>query len=191
MARLIYTALMSLDGFIADEDGQFDWAMPDDDVHHFINNLMRPIGTYLYGRKLYEVMVAWETMDSDPDQPRAILDFAGIWQHANKVVYSRTLESVASSRTRIEPEFNPEAVREMKSLSGQDMAIGGPDLAASAFRHGLIDECHIFIAPVIVGGGKRGLPDTGRLDLQLVDERRFGNGMVYLHHRAEVRGQSG
>jgi dihydrofolate reductase len=183
MAGLVYSALMSLDGYVADERGNFDWAVPSDEVHAFVNDLIRPIGTHLYGRRLYEVMRAWETMDTLPDQPAVVLDFAALWQAADKVVYSRTLETVSTARTRLVRTFDPEEVRRMKDTSERDLLIGGPELAAHAFEAGLIDDVHLFLAPVIVGGGTRALPDRVRLDLELVDERRFANGMVYVHHR--------
>ena len=182
MAKLIYSAITSLDGYVADEDGYFDWAEPDEEVHTFINDLERPVGTYLYGRRMYEVMVEWETM-SLADQPRVIQDFAEIWQAADKIVYSKTLETVSSARTRIERGFNPEAVRQMKAATGRDLVVGGPDLAAQAIKAGTVDEYHLFIAPSVVGGGKRSLPDNVRLTLELLDERRFANGMVYLRYR--------
>jgi dihydrofolate reductase len=183
MAKLIYSALSSLDGYIADENGNFDWAAPDEEVHAFVNDLQRPVGTYLYGRRLYEVMVAWETPDTFADQQPVLLDFAELWQAADKVVYSRTLEEVSSARTRIERDFDPDAVRQMKASAGRDLTVGGPDLAAQAFRAGLVDECQLFLTPVIVGGGKRALPDKARVELELLDERRFGNGVVYLRYR--------
>jgi dihydrofolate reductase len=183
MARLVYSALTSLDGYVADERGNFDWAVPSDEVHAFVNDLQRSIGTHLYGRRLYEVMRAWETMDTLPDQPAVVLDFAAIWQAADKVVYSRTLESVSTARTRLERAFDPEEVRRMKGTSEHDLLIGGPELAAHAFEAGLVDDVHLFLSPVIVGGGTRALPDRVRLDLELVDERRFANGTVYMHHR--------
>ena len=183
MARLIYAALTSLDGYVADENRTFDWAMPSDEVHAFVNDLQRPIGTHLYGRRLYEVMRAWETMDTLPDQPAVVLDFAAVWQAADKVVYSRTLEAVSTARTRLERRFDPEEVRRMKSASESDLLIGGPELAAHAFAADLVDDVHLFLSPVIVGGGTRALPDHVRLDLELVDEHRFGNGTVYMHHR--------
>ena len=183
MANLIYTAIASLDGYIADENGNFDWAAPDEEVHAFVNDLQRPVGTYLYGRRLYEVMVAWETPDTFADQQPVLLDFAELWQAADKVVYSRTLEEVSSARTRIERDFDPDAVRQMKASAGRDLTVGGPDLAAQAFRAGLVDECQLFLTPVIVGGGKRALPDKARVELELLDERRFGNGVVYLRYR--------
>jgi dihydrofolate reductase len=186
MAKLIYSAIASLDGYVADEDGNFDWAEPDEEVHTFVNDLERPVGTYLYGRRLYEVMVAWETMHTRADQPHVIQDFAELWQAADKIVYSRTLETVSSARTRIERDFDPEAVRKMKASAGSDITVGGPDLAAQAFKAGLVDECHLFVAPMVVGGGKRSLPDNVRLKLELLDERRFGSGMVYLRYRTRT-----
>jgi dihydrofolate reductase len=183
MARLIYTALCSLDGFVADADGNFGWAKPDEEVHAFVNDLERPFGTHLYGRRLYEVLVAWETMDQRPDQPQVILDFARIWQAADKIVYSRTLEKVSSARTRIEREFDPDAVRELKTTAERDLLIGGPELAGEAIRAGLVDEYQLFLAPAIVGRGKRVLSDDVRLDLELLDERRFASGFVYLSYR--------
>jgi len=184
MARLIYSVLMSLDGYIADEAGTFDWAEPSEEVHRFVNDLERPIGTYLYGRRMYEVMSAWETMHEIPDQPPFILDYAAIWHAADKVVYSRTLETVSTARTSLERAFDPDAVRRMKTDQASDLSIGGPGLAAAAFEAGLVDELHLFVSPIVVGGGTRALPDHVRLELDLVEERRFGNGLVYLHHRA-------
>jgi dihydrofolate reductase len=183
MAKLIYSVLSSLDGYIADENGNFDWAAPDEEVHTFVNDLERPVGTYLYGRRMYELMVAWETPDTFADQRPVMLDFAELWQAADKVVYSRTLEEVSSARTRIERAFDPDAVRQMKASAGRDITVGGPDLAAQAFRAGLVDECQLFLTPIIVGGGKRALPDKARVKLELLDERRFGNGVVYLGYR--------
>jgi dihydrofolate reductase len=183
--ELIYLAIASLDGYVADEHGNFDWAVPDEEVHAFVNELERPVGTYLYGRRLYEVMLAWETGDL-ADQPTSIRDFAEIWRAADKVVYSRTLEAAASARTRIERDFEPEAVRQLKAAAVRDLVVGGPDLAAHAFAAGLVDECHLFLAPIVVGGGKRLLPDDVRLPLELPDERRFGNGMVYLRYRTRT-----
>jgi dihydrofolate reductase len=182
MAKLIYATISSLDGYVADESGKFDWAKPDEEVHAFVNDLERPVGTHLYGRRLYEVLVAWETMDERPDQPQVILDFAQIWQAADKIVYSRTLETVSSAKTRIEREFDPETVRELKATSERDLLIGGPELAAEAIRAGLVDEYHLVVAPVVVGGGKRALPDGVRVDLELLDERRFASGFVYLRY---------
>jgi dihydrofolate reductase len=183
VAKLIYSAITSLDGYVADEDGKFDWAAPDEEVHSFVNDLERLVGTYLYGRRLYEVMVAWETMDTVPDQPSVVRDYAAIWQAADKIVYSKTLETVSSARTRLERAFDPESVREMKASAGQDISVGGPDLAAQAIEAGLVDELHLFLTPIVVGGGKQSLPDNVRMKLELVDERRFGNGVVHLHYR--------
>ncbi len=183
MAKLIYSAITSLDGYVADEDGNFDWAAPDEDVHRFVNDLERPVGTYLYGRRMYEVMVYWETAHTLADQPPFIQDFAELWQAADKIVYSKTLEKVSSARTRIERRFDPEAVRQLKARTGRDLTVGGPDLAAQAIKAGLVDEFHLFLTPVVVGGGKQSLPDDVRLELELLDERRFGNGVVYLHYR--------
>jgi dihydrofolate reductase len=183
MAKLIYSAITSLDGYVADEDGNFDWAAPDEEVHTFVNDLERPIGTYLYGRRMYDVMVAWETMPTDAKQPPFERDFAEIWQAADKIVYSRTLQTASSARTRIERDFDPEAVRQMKASAGRDISVGGPDLAAQAIKAGLVDEYHLFITPIMVGGGKRSFPDHFRLKLELLDERRFGNGVVHLRYR--------
>ena len=183
MAKLIYSAIMSLDGYIADEDGSFDWAVPDEEVHAFINDLERPVGTYLYGRRMYEMMVGWETDPSIAEQSPLMRDFAEIWRAADKVVYSRTLEEASTSKTRMERDFDPETVRRLKASTGRDLTVSGPDLATHAFRAGLVDECDLFLAPVVVGGGKRALPEGVRVGLELLDERRFGNGMVYLRHR--------
>ena len=182
MAKLIYSAIMSLDGYIADEQGNFDWAAPDEEVHRFVNDLERPVGTYLYGRRMYEVMAAWETMGT-PDQPPVILDFARIWQAADKIVYSSTLESVSSARTRIERRFDPEAVRQLKATTGADISVGGEVGAAEAIQAGLVDEYHLFLTPTVVGGGNQALPDHLRLDLDLQDERRFASGVVFLRYR--------
>jgi dihydrofolate reductase len=184
MAKLIYSSISSLDGYVADEDGNFDWAAPDEEVHAFINDLDRPFGTYLYGRRMYETMVVWETDPTLTEQSPLMEDFAQIWQAADKIIYSRTLEAVYTARTRIERDFDPEAVRQMKTLAERDLIVGGPELAAQAFEAGLVDECHLFLAPVVVGSGKRSLPDNVRLDLELLDERRFVSGMVYLYYRA-------
>jgi dihydrofolate reductase len=186
MAKLIYSAIASLDSYVADEDGNFDWAVPDEEVHTFINDLDRPVGTYLYGRRMYETMAGWENDHSLAEQSPLMRDFAELWQAANKIVYSGTLEAVSTARTRIEREFDPEAVRKMKASAGRDMIVGGPDLAAQAFRAGLVDECHLFVAPIVVGGGKRSLPDDVCVKLELLGERRFGNGMVYLHYRTRT-----
>jgi len=185
MAKLIYSAITSLDGFVADRDGNFDWAAPDEEVHTFVNDLERPIGTYLYGRRMYEVMADWETAHTLADQPAVIQDFAKIWRAADKVVYSRTLGTVSSARTRIERVFDPEAVRQMKASATRDISVGGPDLAAQAIKAGLVDECHLFIAPIMVGGGKQSLPGV-RMNCELLDVRGFGNGVVHLHFRTRT-----
>jgi dihydrofolate reductase len=183
MARLIYSAIASLDGYIADERGDFDWAAPDEEVHAFVNDLERQIGTYLYGRRMYDVMVAWETMDTGADQPSVIRDYAGIWRAADKIVYSRTLERVRSARTRIARDFDPEVIRQMKANAERDISVGGPDLAAQALKAGIVDEIHLFLTSILVGGGTQTLPDHVRLKLELLDERRFSSGVVHLHYR--------
>ena len=183
MAKLIYTAIASLDGYVADESGNFDWAAPDEEVHAFVNDLERDVGTYLYGRRMYETMVYWETADAIPDQPPVILDFANIWRRADKVVYSRTLERTQSERTRIVREFEPDDVRRLKASSQRDITIGGPHLAAAALSAHLVDELQLFFAPVIVGNGNRALPDHVHLEARLVDTRRFQSGFVYLEYR--------
>ncbi|MGH2370004.1 MAG: dihydrofolate reductase family protein, partial [Chloroflexota bacterium] len=168
MAKLLYSAITALDGYVADEDGTFDWAAPDEVVHTFINDLERPVGTYLYGRRMYEVMISWETAHTLADQPAFLQDFAELWQAADKIVYSKTLQTVSSARTRIERDFDPAAVQQMKAMAGRDLTVGGPDLAAQAIKAGLVDECHLFVAPIVVGGGKQFLPDTVRLKLELL-----------------------
>ncbi len=186
VAKLVYSAIASLDGYVADEEGNFEWAVPDEEVHTFINDLDRPVGTDLYGRRMYEMTVGWETDHTLADRSPLMRDFAQIWQAADKIVYSGTLEAVPTARTRIARDFDPEAVRQMKASAGRDMIVGGPDLAAQAFQAGLVDEWHLFVAPMVVGGGKRSLPDDVRLQLELLAERRFGNGMVYLHYRTRT-----
>lgn len=185
MAQLIYSAISSLDGFIEDRDGNFDWAMPDEEVHRFINNLERNAGTYLYGRRMYEIMTVWETDPNLAADSPLTQDFAQVWQAADKIVYSKTLTAASTRKTRIERNFDPEAIRQLKKTAQHDIAIGGPDLAAHAFRSGLIDECHLFLAPIVVGGGKPALPDNVRLELELLEERRFDNGMVFLRYRTK------
>jgi dihydrofolate reductase len=186
VAKLIYSAIASLDGYVADEDGNFDWAVPDEEVHAFINDLDRPVGTYLYGRRMYETMVGWETDPTLADRSPLMRDFAQIWRAADKIVYSRTLERVISARTRIERDFDPEAVRRMKAAAGRDLIVGGPDLAAHAIKAGLVDEWHLFVTPIVVGGGKRSIPDNVRVKLELLDERRFKGGVVYLYYRTRT-----
>jgi len=181
MAKLIYSAIASLDSFVADEDGRFDWAEPDEEVHTFVNDHQRSVGTYLYGRRMYEVMGAWESPDAVADRPSYVRDYAEIWQAADKIVYSTTLTTVSTARTRIERDFDPETVRELKASAEADISVGGADLAAHAFRAGLVDECHLFVAPAVVGGGTRLFPNV-RAMLELVDERRFSNGTVHLRY---------
>jgi dihydrofolate reductase len=183
MAKLIYSAITSLDGYVADKNGNFDWAMPDEEVHSFVNDLERPVGTYLYGRRMYEVMVGWETAHTFADQRPVMQDFAKIWQAADKIVYSRTLERVTSARTRIERDFDPEMVRQLKARAERDITVGGPHLAAEALKAGLVDECHLFLNPIVVGGGNPSLPNDVLVKLELLDERRFGNGVMHLHYR--------
>ena len=182
MASLIYSAIASLDGHVEDEHGRFDWAAPDEEVHAFVNDLERPIGTYLYGRRMYEVMVAWQDMELT-GEPQVIVDYAGLWRAADKVVFSTQLQAPSSERTRIERQFDPVAVQRLKSSADRDLSVGGPELAGHALRAGLVDECHLLLVPVLVGGGRRSLPDDVRLGLDLVGLRRFGNGFVHLHYR--------
>jgi dihydrofolate reductase len=180
MASLIYMAIASLDGFVEDEQGNFDWAAPDEEVHTFVNDLERPVGTYLYGRRMYETMTYWET---DNDQAPVARDYAEIWKAAEKVVYSRTLQTVSSQRTRIEREFDATAIRRLKETSSSDITVGGADLAGQALAEGLVDECQLFLGPVLVGGGKRALPVGVPAQLELLDERRFSSGVVFLRYR--------
>jgi len=186
MAKLIYSVLASLDGYFEDREGRSDWAMPDEDVHAFVNDLARPIDTYLYGRRMYETMVFWETAGDEADEPAVLRDFAGIWRAAEKIVYSRTLQTPSSARTRIEREFDRDAVRRLKQSSGADSAVGGAELAGQAIGAGLVDECHLFLCPIVIGGGKRILPDNVRAQLELLAERRFENGVVHLHYRVST-----
>jgi dihydrofolate reductase len=189
MATLLYSAIASLDGYIEDEDGTFGWAEPDEEVHSFVNDLERRVGSYLLGRRMYEVMLAWETLDL-ADQPRVMRDFAEIWRARDKIVYSRTLRAVSSARTRIERDFDADAVRQLKASAERDLSIGGPELAGHAFEAGLVDECNLFIAPIVVGGGRQAFPDNVWLELELLDERRFGNGMVHLRYRTAAAGRN-
>jgi dihydrofolate reductase len=184
MAKLIYSAIGSLDGYVEDASGKFEWAAPDEEVHAFVNELERPIGTHLYGRRMYETMVFWETVDPDGDWPAVARELAAIWQAADKVVYSRTLETVSSARTRIERELDPDAIERMKQSSGSDISIGGAELAGQAIAAGLVDELQLLLVPVLVGGGKRALPNDIRARLELLDERRFQSGVVFLRYRA-------
>jgi dihydrofolate reductase len=183
MAKLIFAAITSLDGYVADADGNFDWSRPSEEVHRFVNNLEAGIGTYLYGRRMYEVMRYWETASTGNGEQSAEQEFAKLWQRADKIIYSRSLDDVSTASTRLEREFDPEAIRQMKADVTRDIAVSGPTLAAEALRHGLVDECHLFLSPIVVGGGTPALPDNVWLQLQLLDERRFDNGVVYLHYR--------
>ena len=183
MAHLIYTTNASLDGYTEDRDGNFDWTMPEEDYFRFITNLLRADGTHLYGRRMYESMIVWETNPNLAAESPLMRDFAEVWQAADKIVYSRTLESVSTRKTQIERNFNPEAIRQLKEAVEQDIHIGGPELAAHAFRSGLVDECHLFLIPILVGGGKPAFPDDLRLELELLEERRFGSGVVFLRYR--------
>ena len=183
VAKLIYSAIASLDGYIEDEEGKFDWAAPDDEVHAFINDLERSVGTYLFGRRMYETMVFWESPPDLEAQPPVFRDYAHIWQAADKIVYSKTLQEVASSKTRLERSFDVEAVQQLKAGARRDVTVGGPELAAQAIQAGLVDEYQLFLVPVVVGGGKPWLPDKVHAKLELVNERRFRNGTVYLRYR--------
>ena len=184
MARLIYSMVTSLDGYAEAADGAgLGVGADDEEVHTFIGDVFRHVGTYLYGRRMYETMVFWETAHTLPDVPPHIVEYARGWQAAEKVVYSTTLESASSARTRVERDFDPEAIRQMKATANRDISVAGPDLAAQAIKAGLVDDWHLFVMPIVVGGGKRFVPNDVRLKLELVDERRFGNGAVYLHYR--------
>jgi dihydrofolate reductase len=182
VAKLIYSAIASLDGYVEDERGDFGWAAPDAEVHAFVNDLERPIGTHLYGRRMYEVLSVWETLDTGPEQAAEMRDYARIWRAADKIVYSRTLREVLTDRTTLETELDLDVLRDLVLSSPSDVAIGGPTLAAPALRAGLVDDLHLFLSPVVVGGGLRALPADLRLDLELVDQHRFANGVVHLHH---------
>ncbi len=184
MAQLISTAITSLDGFIEDDEGRFDWATPDPELHAFVNDLERPIGTHLYGRKMYETMAVWQTVGDGPEVSAEEVDFAAVWRDLDKVVYSRTLDDVWTPRTRLERDLEPDAVRRMKETADRDISISGPGLAQHALRAGLVDQLHHFVFPVVVGGGKPALPLGLRLDLELVAVRRFASGVVHLHHRS-------
>jgi dihydrofolate reductase len=182
LAKLIYSAIASLDGYVEDEQGNFDWAAPDEEVHAFVNDLERPVGTYLYGRRMYETMVYWETVDTGPDRPAVSRDYARIWRAADKIVYSRTLQTVSSARTRVDREFDIEAIGRLKQTSGSDLTVGGAELGGQALVAGLVDECHLFLHPILVGRGKPALPHDVRARLELLDERRFDSGVVHLRY---------
>lgn len=184
MTKLLYTAITSLDGYVADEHGRFDWSEPDAEVHAFVNDLERPIGTYLLGRRMYEVLLAWETID---DETPVIKDFAQIWRSKDKVVYSTTLDEVSSARTTLERAFDPFAVRALKASADRDISVAGPHLAAEAMRAGLVDEIRLFLNPIVVGGGNAALPDDVRVELELLDEHRFSNGVVFLRYGVRTR----
>jgi dihydrofolate reductase len=183
MGKLIYSMFTSLDGYAEAADGDLGTGADDEEVHSFVNDVFRPVGTYLYGRRMYETMVYWETAHLEPDQPPHILQFARDWQAAEKVVYSTTLESVSSARTRIERAFDPDAVRKLKAESDHDLTVDGPNLAAQAIRAGLVDEYHLLMTSSVVGGGKRFFPDGVRLDLELVEQRSFASGLIYARYR--------
>jgi dihydrofolate reductase len=186
MAKLIYAAISSLDGYVADAEGKFEWSAPDHEVHRFVNDLERPIGTHLYGRRMYEVMRYWETAPTGNDEPSAEQEYATIWQTADKIVYSKSLERASTGKTRIEREFDPEAIQQLKAAAARDISVSGPTLAAQALKLGLVDECHLFLSPIVVGGGNPALPDNVRLVFELLDERRFSNGVVHLHYRVKA-----
>jgi dihydrofolate reductase len=183
MAKLIYIANVSLDGYIEDEHGNLDWTAPSDEVFAFITELVRPVGTYLYGRRMYDTMAVWETDPTLAVQSELMGDFAHVWQAADKVVYSTTLSAVSTAKTQLERNFNPDSVRDMKASATSDLTVGGPNLAEHAFDAEIVDECHLFVHPVLIGGGKSSLPRDTRAELELLDERRFGNGVVYLRYR--------
>jgi dihydrofolate reductase len=183
MGKLIYSAIASADGYVEDAAGNFDWAAPDEQVHRFVNDLERSVGTYLYGRRMYETMRYWETTRATPGQPAFVREFADIWQAAEKIVFTKTLTTVSTARTRIEANFDPRMVAQLKSASERDMTVGGAGLAGQAIRAGLVDELHLFLVPVIVGAGQRALPDDVRSDLELLDAQRFAHGAVYLRYR--------
>jgi dihydrofolate reductase len=186
VAKLIYVTNVSLDGFIEDEHGRFDWTEPDDEQFAFITDLIRPVGTYLYGRRLYETMAVWETEPALAAQSELRADFARVWQAADKIVYSTTLDAVSTAKTRLEPHFDPNVIREMKGTASRDLMVGGANLAAHAFNAKLIEECHLFIGPAVVGRGKPSLPSELHAKLELLDERRFDNGVVYVRYRIAI-----
>ena len=183
MANLIYVSNVSLDGYIEDEQGSFEWTAPNNEFFAFITDLVRPVGTYLYGRRLYDTMAVWETDPALAAQSELMADFATVWQAADKVIYSTTLDAVPTARTRLERSFDPVSVRDLKASATSDLTVGGAHLAAQAFQAGLVDECHLFIHPVLLGGGKPALPSDTRAQLELLDDRRLGNGIVYLRYR--------
>ena len=184
--KLMTIANVSVDGYIEDEHGSFDWTEPGDDFYAFITDLLRPVGTYLYGRRMYETMAVWETDPTLAAQSELRADFANVWQAADKVVYSTTLEAVSTARTRLERSFDPGSVRDMKASATSDLTVGGPNLTAHALKAGLVDECQLFVHPIFVGRGKPALPSDMRAELELLDERRFSNGVLYLRYRTLI-----
>jgi dihydrofolate reductase len=182
VAKLVYIANASLDGYTEDPDGSIDFGPPDEEYFGLINGLQRPVGTYLYGRRMYEAMVYWETV-AIADQPPWVVDFTNMWRAADKIVFSKTLASASSARTILEEEFNVEAIRRMKAEETRDLTVGGADLAAQAMGAGLVDECHLFFWPIMLGGGKHAMPRHLRFDLALLNEQRTGGGVVHLHYR--------
>ena len=190
MGKLIYSAIASLDGYVEDRHGNFEWAEPDEEVHTFVNEIERPVGTYLYGRRMYDTMRFWETAHTIPDQPSYARDYTQIWQAADKVVFSRTLDAVTSARTRLKPSFEPDEVRRLKAASDRDLSVGGADLAAQALEADLVDELQLFAVPIVVGGGKRWLAEGGQRRLTLIDTRRFASGVVFLSYRLDAENVS-
>jgi dihydrofolate reductase len=184
VVKLLYSAIASLDLYVEDASGKFDWAEPDEEVHAFANDLDRPIGTHLYGRRMYETMVFWETagLDDRDDDPEVFRDYANVWRAADKIVFSTTLTSVASARTRIETDFDPDLVRRLKQSADADLSVGGAELGGQAIAAGLVDEIHLLLVPVLVGGGKRALPANVHAQLRLLDTRRFAGGVVYARY---------
>lgn len=182
MSRLVYFAISSVDGYTADTSGGFDWAAPDAEVHAFVNDLERDVSTYLYGRRMYETMQVWQTFGDDPDESPEVVDFAGIWRNADKVVYSSTLAEPVTPRTTIHRDFDPDAVRALIADAPSDVGIGGPTIAAAALRAGIVDEVRLILVPVAVGGGTPAFPHDLKLGLDLQEERRFGNGSVFLRY---------
>lgn len=185
MGKLIYSAIASLDGYVEDAHGRFDWAAPDEEVHAFANDLERSIGTAIYGRRMYETMVFWETAGVDDDAPEVIRDYASLWRGTDKVVISRTLEAATSERTRIERDLDPVAIRRLADGSQKDVSIGGAELAGQALAAGIVDELHLLLVPVVVGGGKRALPDGVTAQLRLIETKGLSGGVVYAHHAVE------
>jgi dihydrofolate reductase len=185
MAKMIYVANVSLDGFIEDAHGSLEWTEPSDEVFSFITDVVRPVGTHLYGRRMYETMAVWETQPALAAQSKLMADFANVWQGAHKIVYSTTLHVASTANTRLERRFDPDSVRDMKTSAASDLTVGGPNLAAHAFNAGLVDECQLFVHPVLVGEGKPAFLSDARIQLELLEERRFGNDVVYLRYRIQ------